>query len=145
MSFETIEQKAGPGAGKEYESSDLRIMVITKPEEIGDLNGWVSDAAISELNMLEYKPSFAIVVFQGRKPTDRYSVQIERITRSGDKVRVFIKLLEPPQDQAKNDIITSPYHLVSVQKTDSWAQNVTFEVVDSLTNTVIASTISYVP
>ena len=93
LNFETIEQKDEPYTGKRYESGDPGIMVITKVEEISNVDSWVSDAAISTLNTLDYQSNFAIVVFQGRKPTDRYSVQIERITRSEDKVFFYIKIM----------------------------------------------------
>jgi hypothetical protein len=129
LTFETIEQKESPGTGNWYQSKDPGILVITQVADISAIDQLVTDAAITKLKTFDYDTGFALIVFQGQKPSTRYSIQIERIARSGDKVKVYVKLNEPTFELKVNDIITSPYQLVLVQKTGLWAKDITFEIV----------------
>jgi hypothetical protein len=78
---------------------------------------------------MDYNAYFALAVFQGMKPTDGYGVQIERIVRRGNEVTIHAQFQEPRPDQKKNDIVTSPYCLIQVQKIGTWDQNIEFNVI----------------
>ncbi len=129
LPFETVEQKLKADLGPPYEGREPGLMVIARPEEVANLDDWVTEDAKTQLQMLDYDAHFALAVFQGWKPTDGYSIQVERITRQGDKVTVYVRLQEPQPDREKRDIETSPYHLVQMQKVGAWAGDVTFNVV----------------
>lgn len=129
LPFETIEQKLKADMGPPYEGREPGLMVIARPEKVANLDDWVTKDAKTQLQTLDYGAYFALIVFQGWKGTNGYSIQIERITRQEKKVTVFVWLQEPQPDMKKNDTVTSPYHLVQVQKMDTWARNVTFNMV----------------
>lgn len=139
LPFETIEQKLKADLGPPYEGREPRLMVIARPEEVANLNDWVTEDAKDRLQTLDYDTYFALIVFQGWKPTFGYGIQIERITRLEGEVTVFVQFKEPRPDEEKADTVTSPYHLVQVQKVDTWAQDVTFNVVADGTNIVSVS------
>ena len=117
--------------------------VITTLEEVANLDARVTPEAQARLQSLNYDADFVLAVFQGWKPTDGYDIQVERITHLRDKVTVFVRLQEPPPDRKKNDIVTSPYHLVQVQKVGTWDGDATFNVV--VNGTVIASVSHNIP
>lgn len=129
LPFETIEQKLKADMGPPYEAREPGLMVIARPEEVANLDDWVTEDAKTQLQMLDYDAYFALIVFQGWKPTYGYDIQIERLARLEDKVTIFVQLKEPRPDEVKLDTVTSPYHLVQVRKMDTWARDVTFNMV----------------
>lgn len=143
LPFETIEQRDASGTGQIYKDKQPGLIVITTLEKVANLDALVTSEAQARLQSLNYDAYFVIAVFQGWKPTDGYDIQVERITHLGEKVTVFVRLQEPPPDRKKNDIVTSPYHLVQVQKVGTWARDVTFNVV--VNGTVIASVSHNIP
>ena len=143
MPFQTIEQRDASGSEQAHQDKQPALVVVTTPEEATNLASLVTSEAQTQLKNLNCSAYFVIAVFQGWKPTDGYGVQVERITHLRDKVAVFVRLQEPPPDRKKNDIVTSPYHLVQVQKVGTWARNVTFNVLAD--GTAIASVSHNVP
>ena len=130
LPFETIERKDWVSTGQVYKAREPGVIVIARPEDVTSLNNWVTEDAKAQLQTLDYTTYFALAVFQGWKGTDGYSIQIERITRQEDNVTILVLLQEPRPDERKNDIVTSPYHLVQVQKVGVWDRNITFTVVE---------------
>lgn len=143
LPFETIEQRDASGTGQVYEDKPPDLIVVTTPEEVANLDALVTPEAQARLQSLNYDAYFVIAVFQGRKPTTGYEIQIERITRRGNIVAIHTRFQEPKPDEAKGDEVTSPYHLVRVQKTETWGQLITFNLV--VGNVVVASLSHHVP
>ena len=140
LTFETIEQKEWAGTGQSYEAREPGSIVISSLQDIANLDKLVTDEAMTQLQELDYDNYFVLVVFQGRKPTTGYRVQIDHITRTGKIINVYTQFLEPKPDEAKADAITSPYHLVQVQKIGEWGQEISFQVI---VNETIVTSLSY--
>ncbi len=136
LPFETIEQKEWAGTDKPYESREPTLIIVSRLEEVDNLNGLISDEAMIKLQALDYDEYFALVAFQGWKPSTGYSIQVNRISRLGNTVNIYTQLHEPTPDEAKADEVTSPYHLVQVQKSGSWGQVITFNLIGGETSIV---------
>jgi hypothetical protein len=143
LPFETIEQRDASGTGQVYKDEKPGLIVITAPEEATNLDALITSEAQARLARLSYDEYFVIAVFQGRKPTTRYGVQIERIARQGSKVTVYAQFSEPKPDEEKAPEETSPYHLIQVQKVGTWGQEVTFELI--VKGSIVASVSQYIP
>lgn len=130
LPFETIEQQESPGTGEPYETTEPGIRMVTSAEEIDALNGWISVEAQAQLQNVNYEQYVVLAVFQGLKPTTRYSVEIKRITRLGDTVNVHVQFQEPKPNEMSGDAITSPYHVVQMQKVGEWGQDITYQLVE---------------
>jgi len=143
LPFETIEQRDASGTGQVYKDEKPGLIVITAPEEATNLDALITSEAQAWLARLSYDEYFVIAVFQGRKPTTRYGVQIERIARQGGKVTVYAQFSEPKPDEEKAPEETSPYHLIQVQKVGTWGQEVTFELI--VKGSIVASVSQYIP
>ncbi|GIV98816.1 protease complex subunit PrcB family protein [Roseiflexus sp.] len=143
LSFKTIEQRNAFDTRWVYKHESPNLIVVSTLEESISLSGLITPAAKEQLQKVKYDAYFVIAVFQGRKPTTGYNVQIERITRKGNKVSVYAQFLEPQPDEAKADIETLPYQLVRVDKTGKWGQEVTFELI--VKGAVVASCSQYIP
>ena len=128
LSFETIEQRDYSGTGITYESTEPGIVIIFRIEDIDSLKGLVTDDSINQLQNLDYNQYFALAAFQGRKDSTDYSIEVNHVGRIGNSVNVYAQLHEPSPDIAVLAMETSPYHLVKIQKTGSWGQDITFNL-----------------
>ena len=97
LTFESIEQIdwAGP---KSYKAIDPGLKVISRIEELESLDGLITEKARKALLGLDYNDNFALIVFQGWKPSTGYSIQVDRITRVGDDVNIYLRFNEPEPD-----------------------------------------------
>ena len=129
LPFEILEQEEINLAGQAYETREPGLIIVAQPDEVTELDDWVTEASKEQLRVIDYNAYFALAVFQGVKPTDGYGVQIERIVRKGNEVTIYAQFQEPSPDREKNDIVTSPYCLVKVQKIGAWEQNIMFNVI----------------
>jgi hypothetical protein len=138
LAFETIEQKDGAGSAV----VDPGIIIISSKEDVADLPAG-SDEAIGKLQKLDYEQSFALIVFQGEQGTGGFVVTIERITRVGTTINVYVQFHIPKPEEEKTLVVTSPYHLVQVQKSGEWDQEFLFQVI--VDGTVVASINHFIP
>ncbi len=58
-----------------------------------------------------------ITAYQGGQPSGGYSIQIERITRVGNELRVQARFIEPAPGSFNTMALTSPAHTVTVDET----------------------------
>ena len=138
--FETIEQENG--AGSKYNTVEPGIMVISSKEDITSLPSG-SDEAIHKLQELDYENFFALIVFQGRKDSGGYDVQIERVAPVETTINVYAQFNEPKPNEVITLVATSPFHLVKIQKTGEWGQEFLFQVI--VGDTIVATLNHFIP
>jgi hypothetical protein len=141
LPFETIEQDIAPwygGAVPTYESRQPGLKIITDIRAADQLTGITSEAR-ARLKTLNYDSHFALVIFLGEQGTGHTGIRIERLVRRGD--RVFIAALVG--ERIGTDEVTSPYHLVKIEKRGQWGKNIDFEAVSN--KTTIVTTTHYIP
>lgn len=129
LPFEILEQEERNLTGQAYEAHEPGLIIVAQPDEVTELDNWITEASKEKLQVMDYEAYFALALFQGMKPTDGYGIQIERIARTGDEVTIHARFQEPRSDQKKNDIVTSPYCLIQVRKIGTWDQNIKFNVI----------------
>ena len=61
----------------------------------------------------------AVAAFQGQQTSGGFSIQIERIERSGDQLLVHAKFSEPAAGSMNTMALTSPVHVVSIASSDA--------------------------
>jgi hypothetical protein len=139
LSFETIEQKDYSGTGVIYEPETPGIIIVSKIEDINSMNGLVTENSLSQLRSLNYDQYFAIAAFQGHKGDTGHNIQIDKVVRSENSVNVFVTIHDPKPGEPTGAMETSPYHLVRIQKTDIWGQEITFNLMadDQLVTTAV--------
>jgi len=116
--FETIENADLAGTGGYYEEEKPKLVIITKTEQIDDkLGDTVSSKSQAQLRDMDFDRHFVIGVFQGRRPYlyTVSGVEIQRIEKEGNTITLFAHFYKPVEDQARG-MVTSPYHLLSIQK-----------------------------
>ncbi len=138
LPFETVEQDLRPLFAHYYEGRQPNLTVITDAQSADQLTGITSEAR-AKLKTLNYDSHFALVIFLGLQGTGHTGIRIERLVRRGDKV--FITTWVGKRELT--DEITSPYHLVKVEKRGQWGKNIDFEAV--VNTTTIVTTTRYIP
>ncbi len=116
LPFETIEQGNHHG---DYSIQEPRVVLITSREELDQLEGLVSQAALSQLAELDFQQHFAIAVFRRVQATSGYDVIIDRVIRQGGKIVVYVQFWEPSPHWEVQSSETSPYYLIRVHKDDT--------------------------
>ena len=61
----------------------------------------------------------AVAAFQGEQISGGFSIQIERIERSGDQLLVHAKFSEPAPGSMNTMALTSPVHVVAIAAADA--------------------------
>ena len=67
---------------------------------------------------IDFNTKMVIAVFSGEKPTGGYEILIDNINYEDKKVAVKIKETSPSQDAFVTTIVTSPFHIKVVNKSD---------------------------
>jgi hypothetical protein len=117
LSFETIEKEVGTKLGVErYEEKEPKLVIVSTFDDIPSLSPNISPEAQPELNNTDFGEYFLIAVFQGWKAVYDYEVSIERIAYLGETVKVFAEFVEPTEGQMLHPAVSSPYHVVRVEK-----------------------------
>lgn len=113
LPFETIE-KTDFSVG--YNEKDPRLVIIAEAGEVGALENMVTATAQAQVRNLDFDQYLTIAVFQGRKGTNGYDAEIQRVARRENSITVYAHFTERNPKLTAADILTSPYHLVKVQK-----------------------------
>jgi len=111
IAFETVEK----GQYKFYEIKNMEFMVIISQEEF---NSFLQKYGIENKDLPDWQSDRYILIcaFQGMKPTAGYDIEITKIERSGDTVTVKLRIREPKPDEITAQVITSPVHIVKVER-----------------------------
>lgn len=136
LSFETIEQA---DYSPKYENKESGLVIIASADEANQLNGWISLEALEQLREMDYEKFFAVVAFLGWQPTGHEGIRIERIVRQGDAISIYA-LVGMPTGETR---VSSPYHLVKIQKTGWWGTSINFALV--VEETTVASQSHHIP
>ncbi len=111
IAFETVEK----GQYKLYEIKNLEFTVIKTREEF---NSFFQKHGIENKDFPEWQSDRYVLIcaFQGMKPSAGYDIEIIKIERGGDMVTVKVKIREPKPEEITASVLTSPYHIVKVER-----------------------------
>jgi hypothetical protein len=59
-----------------------------------------------------------LAAFQGQQQTGGYAIEIQRITRDGDRLIVVAAFTRPPPAAVVTEVLTSPAHVVAIATAD---------------------------
>ena len=111
------------GANSEYgrfdevpipEDAPPECMVITDEEEYQRL---LSLAMLEEQDLaVDFDTEIVLAAMQGPKNTGGYAISIMRAYQGGDQIRVEVDVVEPEPGSMTIQVLTSPYHLVTAER-----------------------------
>ncbi len=106
----------GPMSGVDV----ARHVVLRTPAELTML--WQTHAPGRALPSVDFAKQMVVGVFLGTRPTGGYGVEIVRATMMGGGLRVEFVETAPRPDAITAQVLTAPYHLVAVPRTDGDVQ-----------------------
>jgi len=132
LSFETVELSSAQvlGEGQSlWESEEVGNVVVATSAELSLLQNLVTTETMQTLQAVDYEKQFVIGLFQGKQPTTGYAIEIEQIRHRLGNIEIDALLTEPTENVPAT--ITSPYHIVKLDKMPWWNQEFTFTVSNS--------------
>ena len=93
-----------------------QLLLLTSLEQIGDSANRLPPEALADLEQVDFEQYAVVVLFRGRQGSTNYQTVIERITRQDNNLRVFAQFWYPSPLYESGAAVTSPYHLVKVDK-----------------------------
>jgi hypothetical protein len=67
---------------------------------------------------IDFSAEIIIGVFLGEKPTGGYDIEITGVLEKGNYIEVLYKVAEPDPDEMVIQSITSPYHIIKLERKD---------------------------
>jgi len=119
LPFETIERADSAGTGEYYEGEKPKLVIIAEAAEINTLGNTVSPDAQAQLRNLDFDHHFVVAVFQGWRPTlptPQSGVEVQGISRKEGRITIYAQFYKPVEGYEQKDVVTSPYHLVTMRK-----------------------------
>jgi hypothetical protein len=108
VAFNTIDR----GGQSDIESA--REVVVRTPAEWTAL--WKQHTPGRKPPAVNFTRSMVVGVFLGSRPTGGYSIDIAGIERKGTELVVTYREGRPAPDDMVTQVLTSPYHLVSIER-----------------------------
>ena len=116
LPFETIEKADTPGTGNNYQGNEPKLEILIDGSEIETVAEYVSPETETILGGVDYDHYFVIAVFQGRKGSTGYGVEIQKIIRGGNRIVIHVYFTEKEPHLPAAAMETSPYHLVKISR-----------------------------
>jgi hypothetical protein len=128
LSFETLSKKSfinyrGEAAKLEVVSSQEDVQIL--PDEIGE-----NTQIQRTLEDLDYNQEFAVIVFNGYRLLFNYDITVKKIVRKDNDVEIYAEFIKPDPKGLVQPGSSSPYHMISVSKSGSWGEDITFKLFD---------------
>ncbi len=117
LPFETIDQSEyGPGGDSAYASEQPWIEIL---QQAGDLETtYVKNSrnALDLLKQIDFQSHIVIGVYQGRKPTNRYGVDILAVSQMGERISIYAEFSAPEPGMTAAEFPTVPYQLIKLDR-----------------------------
>lgn len=83
---------------------------------------------IDRLRQIDYSQVCVVVVFQGYRGSTNHGVTIEYITGSNNRLALHTRFKELLPGEGAGAMVTDPYHMIAIPKTEIQDQSVVFEI-----------------
>lgn len=128
IEFETIAKYFSSG------HNEKKNYVITNSEDWESLwdkvvsNSYPRPAAPE----VDFSKHNLIAVFQGSQPSSGYSISVTRLAKSGKKLKVYVKEVQPADECRVLLVITQPFEIIQTDKIEN-AGRVVFKIKRQIT------------
>lgn len=113
VEFDTISK------GTYSQQAEKEYFVIKDAESFNQLLEKISGSDTEITNTdVDFSKEMVIGVFLGEKPTGGYTVEISDVLKQDDYIEFLIKINEPDPGEIVTEAITSPYHIIKINKSD---------------------------
>jgi hypothetical protein len=71
-----------------------------------------------EAPVINFTENMILAVFMGQKPSGGFAVEITRVERCENELVVFFNEVEPPPDAVVTTVLTQPYHIIRIERSN---------------------------
>lgn len=98
---------------------NMEYKIINESEAPQPVKDW--------LNKNKYKEDYAVIhtekhtfilITRGEKKTGGYGLELTKLEKQDNKIAVFVEYTDPKPDQVVIQVVTYPYLIVKLEKTD---------------------------
>ena len=94
--------------------------VVKDPESLNQLLDLIGNTNLAvTVEDIDFSEDMVVAVFMGEKPTGGYSIEIKDVLNKKDHIEFLIKIDEPGPDDMVAQVITSPYHIIKLERFDT--------------------------
>ena len=116
LSFETISLE-GYGIAVDSKDTAPKLFLLMEPEDIAWIEGLITPQDWQTLQQLDFEEYVVIGLFRGARPSSNYDTVITRLSRYYQETLIVEAKFYVPVLQSSFAVVTSPYHLIKVSKT----------------------------
>jgi len=127
--WDQIADDWGAPSNYRYRGKEPRLVVITDQASVSSLQGQLWPDHLEMVANVDFSTYFVLIVYQGEKYTTGYSVEVTDIKRNRDTVLVYASFHRPSPGEVKGEIMTSPYCILKVKKTEELKGSFTFVLI----------------
>jgi hypothetical protein len=120
-----------PEAEGQYEGRSPRLAIVSSQDDVASVESDLLSRHREQLSEVDYSKRFAVIVYQGRKSTTGYLVEVIRVIRHQDTIYVCSQFHEPRLGQPVGGMVTSPYYILQVEKSETLGGEFTFVLTDN--------------
>ncbi len=115
VGFETIE---GPGSAIDF--IEAEELVISSQEDWMTLWQRLQEGVIPSVPApeIDFSQRMVLAVFAGEKPTGGFTMAIKRVVKERGGLKVYVEEGSPPPGAMVTQVLTYPYHIVSIPRID---------------------------
>ncbi len=126
LPFKTLLQ--GEGNGVANHDLDPHLFVLKDISIAGVLSGYLESNA-NWVKGVDFQKNMVLVVSLGFRASNGYKVTVERITRDGQDINVYMREHKPGPNQQTEAFLTNPYHVVLLQLERKEGEQIKFHLV----------------
>lgn len=114
----------GGGASVRYEGESPRLLVLANSDAIRE-----HFPSLQSLDEIDFSTHFAVAVYQGRKSTTGFYLEVLDVTRQGNTVTVCVQFHEPCC--GGGGAVISPFYVIEVQREADMTNASTFVLTEN--------------
>jgi hypothetical protein len=114
--------------GSDYTSSEPQLSLIMNEVEFSQLKPLIRPEHLEVLQQIDYSKYALLLLFRGVHGSSRYQCVIERITKHENTLIVRAQFWEQASGESADAVVTSPYHIVKIDKTILASGNLKLEL-----------------
>lgn len=114
LPFATVEQ------GQQSAQTERGEVVIRDAESWAELWSLVHAGRepIPDLPQVDFTREIAVAAFMGQRTTGGHSIEIQRAVETDEEILLVVRESSPPPDAMTTQVMTSPYHIIRMERTD---------------------------
>jgi hypothetical protein len=116
LSFETIGLE-DYGLDVDSEDTSTKLFLLMEPADIAPVEKLITPQDWQTLQQLDFEEYVVIGLFRGARPSSNYDTVITRLRRYYQELLIVEAKFYIPVLQSSFAVVTSPYHLIKVSKT----------------------------